>query len=124
MWNGVWSIMYPAEFMCLSAAKLLVLDRLLCFVEFTLHCAIHARMRAASYVVVGISVLGNIIGFLSNCVSACATRSLSYRFHLVQSCDPFCTDTIASRPLASTRTPPTHLPPATASATRVISQYL
>ena len=46
-----------------------VLDRLLCFVEATLNSSIHARMRAAGHFVVAVTVLGNCIGFISNCVT-------------------------------------------------------
>lgn len=67
-WRSAFVVMYPCEFMCLSAAKLLVLDRM---AEFAVHRgdSIRKRMVLGGRIVMAVVVLGNALGLFTNIAS-------------------------------------------------------
>jgi hypothetical protein len=66
-WHSASLVTYAVEFLCMSAAKLMVLDRLYGFVE-----AENARQRwaATGRVVMAVVVLGNAVGLAANAAAA------------------------------------------------------
>jgi hypothetical protein len=68
-WRSAFTATYPIEFMFLTAAKLMVLDRLLDFAAPQGH-AMRKRLTTYRRVVLAVVVLGNAVGLLSNFVSA------------------------------------------------------
>ena len=68
-WRAAFNVTYAIEFMCLSAAKLMVLDRMSMFAapEGT---GIRRRWVNAGRIVMAVVVLGNAVGLVANFVSA------------------------------------------------------
>jgi hypothetical protein len=68
-WGAVFQVMYAIEFMCLSAAKLMVLDRMSDFAagqdEVT-----RKRWAAGGRMVMAVVVLGNAVGLAANVAAA------------------------------------------------------
>ena len=69
IWFAVFLVMYAVEFMCLSAAKLMVLDRMSVFAapEGT---SARRWWAAASRIVMAVAVLGNAVGLAANVAAA------------------------------------------------------
>ncbi len=68
-WRAVFTVFYPFEFTCLSAAKLLVLDRLLDFAAPQGH-DMRSRIATLARIVMGLVVLCNAFGLIANLVGA------------------------------------------------------
>ncbi len=68
LWRSAYVVMYPVEFMCLSAAKLLVLDRM---AEFAVPRgdSIRQRLVVAGRIVMAVVALGNTLGLITNIAS-------------------------------------------------------
>ena len=73
---AVFLVAYAIEFLCLSAAKLMVLDRMM---GFALPKANALRMRwtAAGRVMMALVVAGNVVGLAANIVAAVYLKQLS-----------------------------------------------
>jgi hypothetical protein len=67
-WNSAFTVMYPIEFMCLSAAKLMVLDRM----SFAAQqgTRLQKQWSAAGRVVMAVVVLGNAVGLGASVAAA------------------------------------------------------
>ena len=68
-WNAVFLVMYAIEFLCLSAARLTVLDRMSDFAAGQDEVA-RKRWAAGGRVVMGVVVLGNAVGLAANVAAA------------------------------------------------------
>ncbi len=68
-WLSVFLVMYAIEFLCLSAAKLMVLDRLYVFVA-PKGTRLHKRWAATGRIVMAVVVLGNAVGLAANAAAA------------------------------------------------------
>ena len=68
-WNAVYYVAYPIEFMCLSVAKLLVLDRMANF-AVAKGDGMSRRLAVGGRVVVAAVVLGNVLGLCAHFVAA------------------------------------------------------
>jgi hypothetical protein len=69
IWRAVFSVTYAVEFMCLSTAKLMVLDRLSKFIAPQKN-ALRNHWSLWSRVVVAVVVLGNAVGLAANVSAA------------------------------------------------------
>jgi hypothetical protein len=67
IWFAVFIVTYAIEFLCLSAAKLMVLDRMSVFAAGT---DARRRWAAAGRVVMAVVVLGNAVGLAANVAAA------------------------------------------------------
>ena len=68
-WYAVFLVTYGIEFLCLSAAKLMVLDRMSVFAA-PQGIGMRRRWAAAGRVVMAVVVLGNAVGLAANAVAA------------------------------------------------------
>jgi hypothetical protein len=68
-WFAVFAVMYAIEFMCLSAARLMVLDRMSDFAAGQDEVA-RKRWAAGGRMVMAIVVLGNAVGLAANAAAA------------------------------------------------------
>jgi hypothetical protein len=68
-WKAVFLVTYAVEFLCLSAAKLMVLDRLMVFAA-PQGTRLQTRWAAAGRVVMAAVVLGNAAGLAANAAAA------------------------------------------------------
>jgi hypothetical protein len=68
-WLAVFTVTYALEFLCLSAAKLMVLDRMTNFAAGQDDSA-KRRWTAGGRIVMAVVVLGNVVGFAANISSA------------------------------------------------------
>ena len=68
-WRSVFSVTYAVEFLCLSAAKLMVLDRMSVFAALQ-GSGVQTRWAAAGRVVMAAVVLGNAVGLAANAAAA------------------------------------------------------
>jgi hypothetical protein len=68
-WYAAFTVTYAIEFMCLSAAKLMVLDRLSVFAA-PQGTRLQTRWAAAGRVVMAAVVLGNAVGLAANAAAA------------------------------------------------------
>jgi hypothetical protein len=68
-WSAVFLVSYAIEFLCLSAAKLMVLDRM---AEFAAghHVGMRKRWAAGGRIVMAAVVLGNAVGLAANVAAA------------------------------------------------------
>jgi hypothetical protein len=64
-WLSAFLVMYAIEFLCLSAAKLMVLDRMSLFAA-PKGTRLHKRWAAAGRIVMVVVVLGNAVGLAAN----------------------------------------------------------
>ena len=64
-WAAVFFVMYAIEFMCLSAARLMVLDRMSDFAAGQDEVA-RKRWAAGGRIVMAVVVLGNAVGLAAN----------------------------------------------------------
>jgi hypothetical protein len=68
-WRAVFTVTYAIEFLCLSAAKLMVLDRMSDFAAGQ-HEVARKRWAAGGRTVMGVVVLGNAVGLAANVAAA------------------------------------------------------
>ena len=68
-WHSVYTVTYAAEFLCLSAAKLMVLDRLSLF-AVPQGSRWQKQLAAAGRIVMAAVVLGNAVGLVANVAAA------------------------------------------------------
>jgi hypothetical protein len=68
-WRAVFVVMYAIEFMCLSAARLMVLDRMSDFAAGQDEVA-RKRWAAGGRIVMAVVVLGNAVGLAANIAAA------------------------------------------------------
>jgi hypothetical protein len=68
-WRAAFLVMYAVEFLCLSAAKLMVLDRMTVFAA-PQGTRLQTRWTAAARVVMAAVVLGNAVGLAANAAAA------------------------------------------------------
>jgi hypothetical protein len=68
-WTAVFYVMYAIEFMCLSAARLMVLDRMSDFAAGQ-DMATRKRWAAGGRMVMAVVVLGNAVGLAANIAAA------------------------------------------------------
>jgi hypothetical protein len=68
-WRSVFSVTYAVEFLCLSAAKLMVLDRMSVFAALQ-GTGVQQRWALAGQVVMAVVVLGNAVGLAANAAAA------------------------------------------------------
>jgi len=73
-WAAVFVVMYAIEFMCLSAARLMVLDRMSDFAAGQDEVA-RKRWAAGGRIVMGVVVLGNAVGLADNVAAAVHVQS-------------------------------------------------
>jgi hypothetical protein len=68
-WRSAFVVAYAVEFLCLSAAKLMVLDRM---AEFSVPPgeSMRERMILGARIVMGVVVFGNVLGLITNIVSS------------------------------------------------------
>ena len=74
-WAAVFFVMYAIEFLCLSAARLMVLDRMSYFAAGQDEVA-RQRWAAGGRMVMAVVVLGNAVGLAAN-VAAAVRRSIN-----------------------------------------------
>ena len=68
-WNAVYLVTYAIEFLCLSAAKLMVLDRMSVYAAWQ-DDGSRKRWAAAARAVMAVVVLGNAVGLAANIAAA------------------------------------------------------
>jgi len=68
-WRAAFLVTYAVEFLCLSAAKLMVLDRMSVFAA-PQGARLQKRWAAAGRVVMAAVVLGNAVGLAANAAAA------------------------------------------------------
>ncbi len=68
-WRAAFSVTYPIEFMFLSAAKLMVLDRMLDFAAPQEH-VMRDKLMISARMVMSAVILGNVFGIVANAVAA------------------------------------------------------
>ncbi len=69
-WRALFSVSYAIEFMSLSVAKLLVLDRMSDFYKNSLSVDLHPRLITAGRAVVGAVIVGCAVGTAGNVAAA------------------------------------------------------
>ena len=75
-WSSVFLVTYAVEFLCMCAAKLMVLDRMTGFVALQSSYA-QTRWAAAGRVVMAAVVLGNAVGLVANAAAAVHSQKAS-----------------------------------------------
>jgi hypothetical protein len=68
-WRAAFSVFYPIEFLCLSAAELMVLDRMSNFAA-PYECDRRKRWVAGGRIVMAVVLLGNAVGLAANIAAA------------------------------------------------------
>ncbi len=83
-WQAAFSVTYAIEFMCLSVAKLMVLDRMSMFAA-PQGTRLHKLWAAATRVVMAAVVIGNAVGLAANVASAVHYHKASEDFSAASS---------------------------------------
>ncbi len=79
-WRAGFSVLYPIEFMCLSVAKLMVLDRLHNFLELSFGGKVGLWNPAKRFLMAAV-VAGNVVGLVCNIAGAVHWQRSSFFFH-------------------------------------------
>ncbi len=69
LWRSAFVVTYPIEFLCLSSAKLMMLDRMANFAILQGE-SVRKRLILGGRIVMAVVVLGNVVGLISNIASA------------------------------------------------------
>jgi hypothetical protein len=69
-WRAVFAVTYAVEFLCLSVAKLMVLDRMLNFMVLLTGNPFWRRWVSGWQIVMGVVVAGNLVGLCGNIAAA------------------------------------------------------
>jgi hypothetical protein len=84
-WRGVFAVTYAIEFLCLTVAKLMVLDRMLDFMmlmtSINSSAAFWKRWASMWRIVMRVAVTGNIVGVCGNIAAAVYYQNVSNSFY-------------------------------------------